>query len=407
MRIVLFSHYFPPEVNAPANRSSTHARHWAARGHDVTVITCTPNHPKGEIFEGFENLWFQRSTDGKITVIRVWTYITPNAGFVRRTVNYLVFAVLSVLASTRIARPDVIVATSPQFFCALAGWFASRLRRTRFVAEIRDLWPDSIVALDQLKSSFVIRCLEWLERRLYLGADGIIALTHSFVDHIVSKGVQRDRIRFVPNGIDLDQLGDVEPVSSLRQKTALFDKRLVAYVGTVGLAHGLGTLLSVAERTRGNDGLHYLIVGEGAEREKLERETRERGLTNLSFLGLVPRQELLGWLEEIDVSVVLLRDLPLFQTVIPSKIFELLASRVPMILAGRGESRKLVSDNHAGIVVDPEDPEALQEAIEATLKDREQTEVRRENGRRLVEKEFDRGELALRMLHFLEEIAAR
>ena len=160
MKILFLTHYFPPEVNAPANRTHEHARRWVRDGHEVTIITGVPNHPKGQLFPGYRNRWLQEEEIDGIRVMRTWMYLTSNQGFARRILNYVLFALTATIASLRAGRPDVVVATSPQFFCGLAGMLVSRLRGAPFILEIRDLWPESIVQLGQLKPGLLLRTLE-------------------------------------------------------------------------------------------------------------------------------------------------------------------------------------------------------------------------------------------------------
>ena len=166
MRILFLSHYFAPEGNAPATRVHGLTRRWVRDGHDVTVVTCAPNVPSGVVYEGYRNRWRQREKTEGVDVVRVWTWMAPNAGTVRRILNYLSYMVTATLAGLRGPRPDVVIATSPQFFCGWAGVFVSRLRRRPLVLEVRDLWPESIVAVGAMRDSRIIRSLEWLERRL-------------------------------------------------------------------------------------------------------------------------------------------------------------------------------------------------------------------------------------------------
>jgi colanic acid biosynthesis glycosyl transferase WcaI len=188
LRILFITHYFPPEVNAPASRTHEHCREWVKAGHQVTVITGVPNHPRGALFEGFENRWLQREVVDGIDVIRTWMYLSPNEGFARRIANYVLFAVTATLASLRAGPADVVVATSPQFFCGLAGMVVSRLRRRPFVLEVRDLWPESIVQLGQMKPGPMLTLLEWIETVLYRSAAGIVVNTGTFPAHIESRG---------------------------------------------------------------------------------------------------------------------------------------------------------------------------------------------------------------------------
>ena len=407
MHVLFLSHYFPPEVNAPANRTFEHARRWVADGHRVTVITGVPNHPKGELFPGYRNRWIQEETRDGIRVVRTWMYLTANEGFLRRTLNYVLFAVTAVLASLRIDRPDVVVATSPQFFCGLAGAVVARLKRRPFVLEVRDLWPDSIVQLGQLHDRRAVRLLEALESALYRSAAGIVVVTRAFVDHIAARGIPRERILFVPNGIEPELFQPRAPDRELLRRHGLEGKFLVAYVGTLGLAHGLVTIVEAAERLRDEKDVVFLLIGDGADRSRLEQEIARRGLGNVRLLGLRPREEIPAWLSVIDLTLVVLRDLPVFATVIPSKVFEFLAQERPMLLsAPRGEIRSLVEEAKAGFVIEPEDPDALARAVLAVRADPVDAASRARAGRELVERDYLRDRLARRMVAFLESVAA-
>lgn len=405
MRILFVSHYFPPEVNAPANRTHEHARRWVADGHDVTVITGVPNHPRGEIFPGYRNRLIQEERVDGIRVIRTWTYVTPNEGFLRRTLNYVLFAAASVLASLRAERPDVVVATSPQFFVGLAGAVISRLRRRPLVLEVRDLWPDSIVQLGQLRNARVVRFLEWVETRLYRSAAGIVVNTRAFIDHIAARGVPRDRIELIYNGIDPSLFAPRPPDRELLRRHGLEGRWLVAYIGTLGLAHALDTVLDAAERMSGRGDVTFLFIGDGADRARLEAEAARRGLDAVRFLGLRPRAEMPAWIASVDCLLVMLRDLPVFETVIPSKIFEFCAQERPVVVAARGEIRRMVEEAKAGFVVDPEDGAALAAMLQRVRESPEEAATRARAGREWVEQGFQRDGLARRMAAFLARIA--
>jgi glycosyltransferase involved in cell wall biosynthesis len=405
VKILFLTHYFPPEVNAPANRTVEHARRWVADGHDVTVITGVPNHPKGRLFPGYENRWLQREEMDGIHVVRTWMYLTSNEGFARRTLNYVLFAVTAVLASLRVARPDVVVATSPQFFCGLAGLAVSWLKWRPFVLEVRDLWPDSIVQLGQLRSRPMIAVLEAVETALYRSARGVVVNTRAFVEHIAGRGVARDRIELVYNGIDPALFRPQPADPSLLADHGLAGRRVIAYIGTLGLAHGLLTIVEAADRLRDESDLAFVLIGEGADRERIEREVRERGLTNVHLLGLRPRNEIPRWIASSAVLLVMLRDLPVFRTVIPSKLFEFWAQERPIVLAApEGECRSLLLEDASGYAVAPEDPVALEEVIRRILADPAEAASRARRGRERVERDFLRDALARRMAAFIERM---
>ncbi len=409
MNILFLSHYFPPEVNAPANRTFEHARRWVADGHQVTVITGVPNHPRGRLFPGYRNRWLQEEQLDGIRVIRTWMYLTANEGFLRRTASYVAFAVTAVLASLRADRPDVVMATSPQFFVGLAGAVVARLKRRPFVLEVRDLWPDSIVQLGQIHQRWLVRALEALETALYRSAAGIVVVTRAFADHIAARGVPRERLLFLPNGIDPRLFRPLAPGPAEREllrRHELEGKFLVAYVGTLGLAHGLLTLVDAAERLRNDPDIVFLMIGDGADRSRIEAEIARRQLGNVRLLGLRPRSEIPSWLSVIDLTLVLLRDLPVFATVIPSKVFEFLAQERPMLLAApRGEIRAMVEEAKAGLVIEPEDPEALARAVLMARADPGEMAARARAGREWVEREYQRDDLARRLAQWLAVVA--
>lgn len=407
MKILFLTHYYPPEVNAPANRVHEHARVWVREGHEVTVVTGVPNHPRGEIFPGYENRWFQEEEIEGVRVLRTWMYITANEGFFRRTLNYVLFAITAVFAAMRADRPDVVVATSPQFFVGLAGAVVSRLRRRPFVLEVRDLWPDSIVQLGQMKRGLGVKILELLETALYRSAAGIVVVTRSFEAHIRRRGIDPDRISLIYNGIDVAKFHPRPANQELLREHGLEGQYLIAYVGTLGLAHGLPTVLSAAAMLRDRKELTFLFIGDGADRARLEGLAKEQGLDNVRFLGLQPREAIPDWLASIDLLLVMLRDLEVFHTVIPSKLFEFLAQERPVVLAAKGETREMVLATEAGWVIDPEDPDQLAEVIDQIRAQPEEAERRATAGREWVEREFRRDDLALRMAGFLESVCRR
>lgn len=407
MRILFISHYFPPEVNAPASRTHEHCRQWVAEGHDVTVITGVPNHPAGILFEGYKNRFIQEEQVDGIRVIRTWMLLTSNAGFFKRILNFVLFALMSVIASFKVKKPDVVIATSPQFFCGLAGAATARLKRRPFILEIRDLWPKSIVELGQISDGPALRFLQWLERKMYHSADGIVVNTRAFIDHITHLDYPEERMEIVYNGIDPDRFKPQPPSNELRARFDLEGRFTVGYIGTLGLAHGLGTLLEAAESLRDQPEIAFLLIGDGAEKKKLEAIIDEKKLRNVRRLGLQPRDMMPAWIATTDILLVCLRDLPVFETVIPSKIFEFLAQERPVIVAARGEIRQMTEAAGVALTIDPEDPESLARAIEEIRSHPDAALERAKAGRTWVEENFVRKDLAQKMIAFVQECLER
>ena len=280
MRILFLTHYFHPEGNAPATRVYEMSRRWAKQGFEVDVVTGAPNVPSGVVYPGYRNRWRSRERIEGVETLRVWTYLAPNKGTVRRILNYLSFCATATLAGLAVRRPDLVIATSPQFFCGWAGVFVSRARRVPFVLEVRDLWPDSIAAVGAMRSSWLLRLLGWLERRMYAAATRIVTVGRGYQQELEARGVPAEQIAVIPNGVDRDRFDPAADASALRARFAPKGEFLCSYVGTIGMGSGLSVVLRAAERLReqGRHDVVWLLVGDGAVREELEREARERGL---------------------------------------------------------------------------------------------------------------------------------
>lgn len=406
MRILFLTDNFPPETNAPATRTFEHARRWVRAGAAVTVVTTAPNFPAGKLFPGYRNRLLQRESMDGIEIIRVWTYITANEGVARRTLDYMSFMVSGFLAGLLLRRPDVIVCTSPQFFTACAAYVLSLFKRRPFVFELRDLWPDSIIAVGAMQESKAIRALKRLEYFLYRKAARIISVTNSFKSVLSSNGIPAEKITVVRNGADLASFTPGIKPDDLVKRHGLEGTFVVAYIGTVGLAHGLGTILDAAEKLATNKDVAFIVVGDGAEHVSLQEETRRRGLSNVIFVGRVGKDEVLRYWRLADVALVLLRDRPVFRHVLPSKIFEAMGTARPIVLGVLGESAELLRAAGAGVVIQPESADALAEAITHLAAHPQEAERMGANGRRFVEAEFDRDKLAAAMLDELRAVVS-
>jgi glycosyltransferase involved in cell wall biosynthesis len=365
MRILFLTHYFFPEGNAPATRVFEATKRFAAAGHDVTVVTGVPNVPDGIVYEGYSNRLWQREEVAGVEVVRVWTYLAPNQGTAKRILNYLSFMLSATLAALRVPRPDVVVASSPQFFCGWAGVLASRLRRVPVVLEIRDLWPESIVAVGAMKESRLIRLLEWLERRMYAAAREIVTVGDGYRRELEARGVARERIAVIPNGIDGAVFHPRPDDGRVRDEWRLGRRFVCAYVGTIGMGCGLEVVLRAARRLRaeGRDDIRFLLVGDGAVREELEARARAEGLDGVVFTGRLPKARMPEVLAAADACLVHLTRTPLFQTVLPSKIFEAAAMAKPIVLGVEGFAAELVGRAGAGICIEPENEGQLLEAV--------------------------------------------
>ncbi len=400
MHILFLTDNFPPEVNAPASRTFEHCCEWVKAGIKVTVITCAPNFPKGRVFDGYQNRLWQREEMAGIRVIRVYSYITANKGFVRRTLDYQSFMVTATLAALFVRGSDVVVGTSPQFFTVCAAYVVSRLKRIPFVFELRDLWPESIKAVEVMNECTAIRALERLELFLYSKAALIISVTHSFKKLLIARGVDGDKIAVVTNGVDSSRFKPMPKDADLVRKLGLEGKFVAGYVGTHGLAHHLETLLGAAEILRAKRegaAFHFILLGDGANKQALKEEAVRRELENVTFVDSVSKEQVVRYWSLLDVSVIHLRKNNLFTTVIPSKLFECLGMGLPILLGLEGESADIVRKERVGIVFEPENSVQLVEKLQFLQRN---TQIH--DGYRVqcleASKKYDRKVLAMNML---------
>ncbi len=406
MHILFLTDNFPPEVNAPASRTFEHCREWVKSGQQITVVTCAPNFPGGRVYEGYRNkLWQSEMMDG-IRVIRLWSYITANEGFVKRILDYASFMAAVVVAAPFISKVNIVVGTSPHFFTVCGAYLVSRMKRIPFVFELRDIWPESIKAVGAMGDSPIIRFLEKIELFLYRKAARIVSVTESFKRILMKRGVDGNKIDVITNGVDLTSFRPREKNAELVARFGLSGKFVAGYVGTHGMAHALETILAAADqiRTRDGDGCRFILLGNGARKQALMDKAAQMGLANVAFIDSVPKAEVARYWSLLDASIIHLKKTELFTNVIPSKLFECMGMGIPVLHGVAGESASIVEREGVGLLFEPENATDLCEKLIRLKGNPELYERLKEHSVRAAGN-YDRAALALRMLEILKEAA--
>jgi glycosyltransferase involved in cell wall biosynthesis len=372
MKILFFSDHFRPEPSAPAAHVYERARLWVRAGHQVTVLTAAPNFPEGRVYQGYRNAWRSVEDMDGIRVVRVKTFITRNEGFALRILDYVSYMLSAFLFAWREPRPDVVISTSPHLFVPMAGVAFSLLRRVPHVFELRDLWPATIAATSTMQPGRVMRMLEKLELWLYRRSARVLAFTQSFREDLVRRGIPAGKIDVVLNGANLEMF---QPVTGrdaqLAAQYRLEGRFVVGYLGTLGLSQGLDNVIEAAALLRDST-VTFLFVGVGAAKEGLEDQTRRLGLDNVVFVPRQPKEAMPRFWSICDLSLIHLRNDPVFATVIPSKIFESMAVGVPVVYCGpAGDGSRIVEERRTGLLVEPAAPRALAAAVEQLRNDSE------------------------------------
>lgn len=409
MDILFFTHYFPPEVNAPASRTYANCRRWAQAGDRVTVVTGFPNCPDGVIYPGYKNRPYRREMVDGIEVIRVWTLIAPNRGTLLRSLNYLTYSLSALVASLFLSRSDVIIATSPQLFCGLVGLVAGRLKGVPAILEIRDIWPESIIAVEAVNNRWIVGFLSLLEKKMYQWALHIVTVGEGYRAKLLEKGVEDRKISVVSNGVDLELFYPRPPDRELQGRLGIGGRMVCGYLGTIGLACGLETVIEAGRilRDRGRNDIVFLLVGSGAVRQELEDQAGRLGLDNIIFTGQITKDEVPAYLSICDAVLVHLKKVPLFTTVLPSKIFEAAGMAKPIICGVAGFAARLVSEADAGICVEPGNAEEVVAALLRLAADPEERRQMGERGYQNLALPYDRDRLAEKYLRILHRIGEK
>lgn len=409
MKILYISQYFPPEMGAPAARASELSSHWARAGHEVTMLTGFPNHPTGvvprEYRDSFRKLVARVKIDG-VEVVRTWLFPFPNRKAHERMLNYTSFCASSALTGFFLSRPDVVIATSPQLLVGLSGWFLARCKRVPFVFEVRDLWPESLAAVGMGESSSLLyRALARIAGFLYRHSDHIVVVTPAFEDYLAKHwGAPREKISVIENGVET-HLFAPGVATTLRRALGAEEKFVVSYVGTMGMAHGLETIIQAAAHLRdANPEIVFLMLGEGAEKERMIAMAREHSLGNLRFVDQQPREKIPGFICASDVCLVLLKKADVFKTVIPSKMLEFMSCARPVILGVDGQARAILEESKGGIMIEPENAEALANAVRYLAANRDIACELGKNGREYVVRKFSRSQSAAKYVCTLEKL---
>jgi glycosyltransferase involved in cell wall biosynthesis len=440
VKILYVSQYFPPEMGAPAARAAELAHHWAEAGHDVSVLTGFPNHPTGVVPEEWrprlrrlvyhEQIYQERrqtsdlrpqtldlrrqaseprsevrspESDVRVDVFRTWLWPLPNRKAHERMRNYASFCISAALRGLTLPRPDVIIATSPQLLVAVAGWWLSFARRGArqipFVFEVRDLWPESLAAVGAGDENSLLHSgLGAIAGFLYDRADRVVVVTPAFREHLIERWhVPAEKIAVVENGVETDLFAPLPQAANdeLRRQLGVSGKFLVCYIGTMGMAHGLETLLDAASQLRQqNPDVRFLLIGEGAEKERIKGQAQARGLENVCFLDQQPREKIPAFISASDACLVLLKKTEVFKTVIPTKMLEFMSSARPVILAVEGQAQQIVEEAGAGVVIEPENARALAAAIVQLATDHELGRALGQKGREYIVRHLSRGQTA-------------
>ena len=393
--ILLISHYYPPEIGAPQARLSEMASTWAQSGNMVSVITCMPNHPNGVIHKKYRGHKYLVERINGVNIYRCQTYATPNKGVIRKLLGHLVFMFNAVRQYRFLAKSaNLILVSSPTFFSVFSAYVISKLYNKPYIFEVRDLWPAVFKELKVIKNKYILLCLEKLELFLYQKSIKVVTVTKSFTENIISRGIEKDKVSTITNGVDLQRFTPKKKNRGLIKSLSLKDKFIVLYIGAHGISHGLDKILKVAELLQHKKEVHFLFVGDGAVKTDLIKISKKIKLDNVSFVPSQPKKSIPNYYSIADVVLVPLKNIPLFDQFIPSKMFEIMAMGKPIIGSVRGEAANILKKSEGALICEPESIKKISSHVLTIYENKNLRDQLGQNGLSFVRKNYDRHKLA-------------
>jgi glycosyltransferase involved in cell wall biosynthesis len=407
MRILLIHQSFVAPQEAGGTRHYEMATRLVQHGHEFTIVASDVSYLSGKKCQTQSRLLTEETLDG-VRVLRAYTFPSLHAGFFGRLLSFFSFMFTSIWAGYRAGPVDLVIGTSPSLFQAFSAWCVSVLRWRPFVLEVRDLWPEFAIDMGVLRNGLLITLARWLERFLYSRASHIVVNSPAFRGYLLKHGVPADKISFIANGVDPQMFaGPTKSLRPLRAEYGLQGKILAVYTGALGIANDIQTILQAAKILQNDTRIHFLLVGDGKDRARLESLSDEMQLSNVTFTGVRSKAEMPAVLGESDICIATLQDIPMFRTTYPNKIFDYMAAGRPIVLAIDGVIREVVEAANAGIFVSPGDAYALAGAVKTLSNDPDFARHCGQSGKVYVTKHFDRNQHAQQLNQLVVGYARR
>ncbi len=393
----IITQYFPPEIGASASRWSDFVEILIKQDHRVTVLCEAPHYPNSEYFPGYKNSWSSHEKKSpKLTIIRTKAFASNRKSFIKKISHYFVFMFSAILNFNKVKNYDLLIISTPPLFTGIIGLFAKKYYKKKFWLDIRDLWPDSAYELGQLKKGFLLKLSKKLEKIIYDSAEGFIFPVPGFRDYLsnISDFIANKPMFDLMNGVSKDFINKY-----LSLKTSKSKKFNVLYSGNMGLAQDLETIIKAAIILKDYD-INFTFIGEGVCKEKIMSLAKPY-MSKINFYKPIPRKELIKFISEASICIVALKDRKLFESALPSKMFEYMACERPVVLGVNGEAKKLIKNSKAGIAIDPENPSAMSKAILTYYNNMQKCKIDGRNGLKYVKNNLSKEML---ISNFIKEL---
>jgi glycosyltransferase involved in cell wall biosynthesis len=409
MNILLLHQYYLEDDDHGGSRWNEITKQWVDEGHKIQVIAGMMHYTSSEKRTEYKGKWFVKKKQGAVEVMRCHVSESYNSNFIGRLWAYFSFVFSSIWAGLfRInGNYDVIIVTSPPLFIGISGYIISLFKRTPYVFEIRDLWPESAIDTGVVTNKFIIKLAFSLEKFIYKKAILINVLTPAFRDTLIrKKGIAADKIIFIPNAADFslsDELVQNFDVTKFKAENNLVEKFVITYVGAHGVANHLDQILDTSKLLKDTNVL-FLLIGDGMEKPHLIKRANDENIQNVRFINPVPKADIFKYILASDMGTSVLKSVETFKTVYSNKTFDYMACKKPILMVIDGVSRDLVEQADAGIFVQPENAEYFAQKVKFYLSNPSEITRQGKNGYCFAKENFDRMVLAKKYLLLIQKV---
>jgi colanic acid biosynthesis glycosyl transferase WcaI len=390
MKFIILTQYYPPEIGAPQTRLAAMVKVLESLGHQIEVVCAMPNYPTGQIFQDYKNRFYVCETWGNIKIHRIWLVGAKGSGLTR-LLSFLTFMMTAFWGLLQCKKADFLFVNSVPLFLGVTGMVYKFFTKTPYIFNVSDLWPDSVVELGVLKNKFIYIFFLYLEKIIYSHANFVTGVTQGIVNTLINnKKIPQEKVLFLPNGVDLTEFSSQAKDMEIARKFNLDNKKILIYAGTTGLIHGCEIILKAAmELEQKLPDLMVVFVGGGSEWENLKNIVNGNNISNVKFIEFQPLAIVARLISLSFAGVVTVKKLSIFEGGRASKMFPIMGCAKPVIYCASGEGSEIIKNSNAGIIVEPENSQALALAIEDLYLNSEKASILGENARQCAEKNFD------------------
>jgi len=406
MRILLFHQYFLGK-NDPGGSRWNEFTNYFTRDSKITVDVIAGNIHYATGKRVGDKVWYnQEIIKNNLIVHRTWTYSGYNSNFLGRVIGYLSYMFSAFWRGMRLEKPDVIIISSPSIFVGVSAILLSKIKRVPFIFEVRDLWPESAVATGVLNNKFLLNILYWLEYRLYKNSNKIVVLTPAFKDNIESRFHEFvGKIDIITNGADFSLMNNESKREEIRNRYGWGDKKVFGYFGAHGVANDLIQVIEVAKVFKDDNRIHFVLIGDGMQKDMLKSKAKEYGLKNITFIDSISKTEVSNYIDAIDVGMAILKKTDTFKTVYPNKVFDYMSCKKPILATIDGITKELIQKADCGFYSEPENLNSFIKTIEKFISiDKKELDKLGENGYNYVKENFNREILSKDYLKIIKQV---